>query len=551
MPKTYLRRFAILLLRAAIRIAPHDTLDWGNAMLSELSCTEGDWAALRWAVGGARVLTKQALLSIVIPGNHPRTVSGPRALFAKENPMRKATLSVIAACAAASFLFLLAPAFRQGFAVSQMQWHAMVTHSWPRPISPALKTLAQRAEKTHDADALAFVAVRTSNQTESTTLADEAVRLDPKLVWLYALVAPKPSEADDWISKLEQWDPQNALPHFIEAEDIDIAQVLTAKVPRNASDESPGWQNAMAAAFHSTKLDDYHDRLKALDRRVVARYDFGNPYEVLDGECGPCWPSYLAWDASRYAKSMLKSGETLEAHGDPKGALKKYLAVARFGQVMTPDGDFLMDRVFSLVVNRPLKEDYQRLASLYQKQGENEQAELFAILAQKIAQSEADYRVMARQEAAGNAVTRWNASIVEVSELLMPLSAGLLLICASAVIAKNKSLRLTSLRASSGTLALGLSSAIGLLLSSAILYVSYRPYAQIFQQFIRTGNDRRISEFGEFLDYTQTPLGAHGFQNLGTFVFYFWSGVSALCVIVLLFLLIRHFVHHRRAAATT
>ncbi|HEV2315036.1 MAG TPA: hypothetical protein VGR94_07005 [Candidatus Acidoferrales bacterium] len=550
MPKTYLRRFAISLLRAAIRIAPHDTLDWGNAMLSELSAMEGDWAALRWAVGGARVLTKQALLSIVIPGSHPRTVSGPGALFAKENPMRKATLSVIAACAAASFLFLLAPAFRQGFAVSQMQWHAMVTHSWRRPISPALKTLAQQAEKTHDADALAFVAMRTSN-SESARLADEAVQLDPKLVWLYALVAPKPSEADDRISKLEQWDPQNALPHFIEAENIDIAQSLSGKVPRNTSDESPAWQLAMAAAFRSAKLDDYHDQLKALDRRVVARYDFGNPYEVLDGECDPCWPSYLAWDASRYAKSMLESGETLEAHGDPKGALKKYLAVARFGQMMTPDGDFLMDRVFSLVVNRPLKEDYQRLASLYQKQGENEQAELFALLAQKIAQSEADYRIMARQEAVGNAVTRWNASVVQASGLLLSISVALLLICVLAVIVRSRSLHLSSLRASRGTLALGLCGVIGLLLSSALLYVSYRPYAEILQQFIRTGNDRRIPELDEFLSYMQTPLGAHGFQNQATFVFYFWFGVSALCVIALLFVLVRHLAHHRRAAATT
>src|SRR6185437_1631223 len=163
----------------------------------------------------------------------------------------------------------------------------------------------------------------------------------------------------------------------------------------------------------SAKLDDYHDRLKALDRRVATRYGFNDPYEVLGGECNPCWPSYLAWDASRYAKSTLEFGKALEAHGDRNGALKKYLAVARFGQMMTPDGDFLMDRIFSLVVNRPLKEDYQRLASLYQKQGENEQAELYALLARKIAQSEEDYRILARQEAAGNAVTRWNASVVQ------------------------------------------------------------------------------------------------------------------------------------------
>jgi hypothetical protein len=465
--------------------------------------------------------------------------------------MRKTAVRVMIACAAASFLFLLAPAFRQGFAVSQMQWHAMTAHSWPRPISTALKTLAQQAEKTHDADAMAFVALRAPNESESTKLADEAVQLDPKLVWIYAMAHPKPSEAGLWIKKLEQFDPQNALPHFIEAENIDITQSLTGNVPQNTSDESLAWQNAMAAAFRSAKLDDYHDRLKALDRRVATRYGFNDPYELLGGECDPCWPSYLAWDASRYAKSMLESGERLEAHGDPKGALKKYLAVARFGQVMMPDGDFLMDRIFSLVVNRPLKEDYQRLASLYEKQDENEQAELYALLAQKIAQSETDYRIMARQEAAGNSVTRWNASVVQASGLLLSISVALLLICALAVVVRNRSLRLRTLHAGRGTLALGLCGAVGLLVSSAILYVSYRPYAEIFQQFVRTGNDRQIPEFTEFLSYTQTPLGAQGFQNQANFVFYFWFGVSALSVIALLFVLIRHIAHHHRAAVTT
>lgn len=128
---------------------------------------------------------------------------------------------------------------------------------------------------------------------------------------------------------------------------------------------------------------------------------------------------------------------------------------------------------------------------------------------------------------------------------------ALLLTCALAVIVKSRSLRLSTLRASRGTLALGLCGAIGLLLSSALLYVSYRPYAEIFQQFVRTGNDRQIPEFTEFLSYTQTPLGAHGFQNQANFVFYFWFGATVLCVIALLFVVIRHLVHHRRAAATT
>jgi tetratricopeptide (TPR) repeat protein len=430
-----------------------------------------------------------------------------------------------------------------------MQWHAMTAHSWPRPISTALKTLAQQAEKTHDAEAMAFVALRAPNESESTKLADEAVQLDPKLVWIYAMAHPKPSEAGLWIKKLEQFDPQNALPHFIEAENIDIAQSLSGKTSH--TQENPAWQTAMASAFRSAKLDDYHHQLKALDRRVAGRYNFVGPYEVIGGECDFCLPSYTASDSSHYAKSALESGEMLEAQGDRKGALEKYLAAVRFGQMMKSPGGVLRNRLLGIVMDRFLKENYQRLASLYQKQGENEQAELYALLARKIDQSQEDYCILARQEAAGNAITRWNASVVQASGLLMPVSAALLLICALAVVVRNRSLRLRTLHAGRGTLALGLCGAVGLLVSSAILYVSYRPYAEIFQQFVRTGNDRQIPEFTEFLSYTQTPLGAQGFQNQANFVFYFWFGVSALSVIALLFVLIRHIAHHHRAAVTT
>ena len=58
MPVAYPRWVAGLLLRFAIWIAPHDTLDWGHGMLSELDHVQGDWAALIWAMGGAGVLAK-------------------------------------------------------------------------------------------------------------------------------------------------------------------------------------------------------------------------------------------------------------------------------------------------------------------------------------------------------------------------------------------------------------------------------------------------------------------------------------------------------------
>jgi hypothetical protein len=89
----------------------------------------------------------------------------------------------------------------------------------------------------------------------------------------------------------------------------------------------------MAAAFASPKFDDFLDRVRAVDQRVVRRYGLNDPYEILCGEeLGV--PSYAFWDSQRFAKSILQSGQNREARGDRKGAFEQYWAVAHFGQVM-------------------------------------------------------------------------------------------------------------------------------------------------------------------------------------------------------------------------
>ncbi|MGH9743660.1 MAG: hypothetical protein ACRD51_15050, partial [Candidatus Acidiferrum sp.] len=65
MPLAFPRRAAFFLLRLAISIVPHDMLDWGHGMLSELTHVEGNWSALLWSLGGAGVLAKHAVLSAI------------------------------------------------------------------------------------------------------------------------------------------------------------------------------------------------------------------------------------------------------------------------------------------------------------------------------------------------------------------------------------------------------------------------------------------------------------------------------------------------------
>src|SRR5580658_388840 len=69
-PAALPRNAAIALLRFAIWIAPHDTLEWGSGMLSELNHVEGNWSALIWSIGGAGVLAKHAIVALILPGRH-------------------------------------------------------------------------------------------------------------------------------------------------------------------------------------------------------------------------------------------------------------------------------------------------------------------------------------------------------------------------------------------------------------------------------------------------------------------------------------------------
>jgi hypothetical protein len=460
--------------------------------------------------------------------------------------MRKTTLVVISACAVGSLLFFLAPVFRQAFQASLAQWHDLTnfTHFEDRRPSPELEAVARLAEQNHDAEGLAFVAMRDPKESESARLADEAVQLDPKLTWVYAVVAvrnPTLPQIERWVPKLEQFDPENALPYFIVAEAIDIDQVLQSKIW--TGDESPAWKKAMASAFQSPKLDNYLDRLKALDRRVMLRYRFDDLYQALENSWWYFVPSYSAGDSYRYAALVLQSGETMEARGDLTGARDKYLAVARFSQMMTSAGVHLLHRE----VNIP-QEAYKRLRALSEKDGLQEQARFYASLAAQTERADENYRIARQNRFRESDVPRWSANLVKASGVAMFLCAGILLTCLVSVIRKRQFLGPKSAGLGRITTAFGIGGAVGILLSSATLYATYRPYAEIFQYYLHTGDESQLPLLSSFLGHTGVLLGFEGFH--GDVRVYFWFAVSALCFLALLLAVIPFVARHLRPQVT-
>jgi hypothetical protein len=548
MPSAYPRRAANWLMRFARRITPPDQTDWARAMQSELDHVEGDWVALRWAVGGASVLARHALVCAVLPGTDPHSESLAREPFSTEDKfMRKITLAAAGICTVASLLFFAAPAFRQAFRVSLTQWHEIIHATYPHN-QPVPEALARRVEQQHDADGIAFVAIRDDDPTDSAQLADEAVHLDPNLTWVYAAVAiryPMLPEVDGWVAQLEQWDPHNALPHLITAERIDIEQTEDKRIPYKIVEQSAAWKNALAAAFTSAKLDPYLDRLTALDRRVLLRYSVDDPYQSLSANNVYFWrglPSFSVWDSSRYAESLLESGEALEARGDRKGALENYLTAARFGSLIGPTR--------ALTLKDPLPDAYDRLAALSQQEGNKEQADFYAALAASADRDRNEEWISFRKRVNGGTVARWDASVVKASGLMMLLFASLALIWIITVVVKDRSLRLAPLRASRGASAFLIGSVAGMLLSSAMLYVSYRPYAEIFRNYVRYGDESRFQDLTDFLSYTQLPLGVKNFNQLLDFEFYFWCCFFALCLTAIVFIFLRHIKNRPQPSPT-
>lgn len=539
-----LRLAATRLLECATRIAPPDVRDWGRAMRGELPHIDGNWPAMVWALGGTVVLAQHALVSLLIPGRHRQSLVPDGGLFAKNVTLRKVAFVASGAYVLAALLFFAAPPFRQGLRVSLGAWNALF-HVIGQNGQSRLLALAKRSQARHDAEGLVFVAVRLSDATESARLAEEAVHTDFGLLWAYAVVAvrhPELPEIRQWISRLERWEPQNALFPLIAAESIDINHVanaskLSPKEMRSEWEADPVWRKAMAAAFASPKFDDYLGRLEELDRRVAGRYRFNNPQELLSGEEANL-PTYAFSDARQFAESLVQSGESLEAGGDRAGAAERYWIVARFGQAIDSQAHADDEHRAGTALQAMA---YKQLRALSEREGNSGEAALFAYLGRKF-DPVTGGRERQREWVFGSYISRRNAAVLQFSSLLMLIFAALLVVAASVLIAGNRQRERSRQSKRGVTVFVALTSAVGLLLSSATVYLTYRPYWYIFQSAILKGETNQTDDLRSFLAATHALPGIkpYGDSSLRLPV-YFWTGVLLLALAALILILLRNF----------
>ena len=564
---TKLHQAAAALLQFETRIAPPYMRDWGQGMMNELNHVEGPWAVAMWTLGSSSVLAKHALLALLLPNGSKQAITSRAGLFADEFSMAKATLITAGACVLAALLMFTAPAFRQAFQLSLAPWHWVFKLS-PRDDQPGLRDLARRAEGRHDAEGLAFCAERTQDDGESVRLAEEAVRLDPNLLWIYAAVAlhhPRLAVVGQWVPKLEKWNPQNALFYMITAENtafLEEGKGVPQELARN-----PARLNAMAAAFQSTEFDDYLDRLEALECKVLPRYGLSHPDQVAsEDNLGVPFV-----DSRDYAKSIIQSGKELEAKGDKARAIEKYWSVARYGQLIDFQGHTRWEHINGATLQRYA---YQQLQAVAEREGNHTQAAHFAYLSFVLDPRRLQSSVWTVED-----IAQWNAWEVTVSGLLMLFFAGCLGVAASVLIVRRKGAGPKDLRAKRIAAKFVLAGAVGLFLSSAMLYVTYHPYATILGRLVKgnkpagyadildhvlkgdksgpyaetlnhvlTVNGRGVDGLRIFLAFTrEAPLAPSGgtgnpYRRSRTLyaVYYFWLAVTLLGLIGIILMTIRH-----------
>jgi hypothetical protein len=297
----------------------------------------------------------------------------------------------------------------------------------------------------------------------------------------------------------------------------------------------------MAAAFQSPKLDIYSSQRKALHRRVLNRYHVSDPELIADDYWFYGLPSSGVANSFRYAELLLASAQVAETQGDDKAASDKYLSIAHFGKLLTPSTSMFCERT---------EQAYTRLAALAAKSSRPEEAAFYAFLADQERETKAQESSPRYVRFMRNQVAHWDADLARRSGAAMLLSGALLLATLFAVFLRSGSFRLSSLRPGGIAIALGVSSSLAFLFSSVVLRLSYQPYSEILERYIRDGDETGLTNLRAFLARAYAPIGSGWLNPRQDYESYFWFAVIVLCALALLAAVLCYFQTRPQANAT-
>jgi hypothetical protein len=541
MKKNFLRKIARRVMAAARRISPANSREWATAMAAEMDEVEGSFESLLWALGCFGVALKCVCASW-FRGDAKQAVDILDGSLANGGDIViKKWMKVASICVALlSLLFLLAPSFKQGIRVALVGWHSGFALDPHRAPSPELLSLAKKAEAQHDAETLAFVAMRLPVGREQARLADEAVAWNSQLTWIYSpLVARQTTrtEAARWLARLQSYDPGNAANYALEASRARELQdrFWDPEKDSAALEKNSAWLAAMDKAYSATSYDSYFSRRLLLDRDVMIRRHLVDPIGELHFGFFPSSMGVFT-DLDVYQANVLsKSVAAAAKAGDLRGAENEYWKAIHLSEQMQLHSATDLERIIAFRIGSNASAP---LESLLRKTGDLNAASLLAFQRALATHTQDTIRQLFMSSRSVVQSYEWNGFVVQGSFLLLMFSCLLIVCCGIYFALRYAFGRMQSARLKSIFQVSGILGSFLLFLSSVVLYTSYLPYSVAYQYFL-VGPDPAAAPdsllmFASLWFLPQFVVGTFQDPEMHIYFWYAVIGIGAAAIIWLL-----------------
>lgn len=413
-------------------------------------------------------------------GASPSRSGGPheQPIFPKSS--RLAAVAILAVAGVVLFL----PQSREAIAAVRSSW-------WSYGESPfdrfALDRLERRAAKENDAATLAFVALRSDDPQKYLELADRAVALDPRLVWIYSAVRNHwgyLTSPEERLGRLRSSDPDNAVPDLIAADWL--AQNYAYWEPEayeTVLSNHPKWMALMERAFRAPSYDNYVEHNVQITCAVWNRNRTLSPSVALRGLWAHGIPNLL--NLKTFADIKVHAAEKAWAAGNQKHAEQLAGEVDSFGKRMQTGSATDIEKYIGLTLEQRANKE---LSKLYASAGLGTEAQQAAERVQQIQDifAQLPYKIAA-SKLRRQSFQRWGFFVQGFGGLIVTAGfaglAALLWLEFRGDTAKSRRLWLRSAMCWTADYA-----PVILLVSSGAFLVSFLPYARALLEF-RSSSD--------------------------------------------------------------
>ncbi len=544
MPKNLATWIARRVLKWAVLLYPAEKRAWGEAILAESALATETGVALSWMLGGLMV----AFRAYFSRRLRRKSASSELAFIGPAQLPPPVPWKIAVICVAISGALLFVPDLRQALSVTYSSW---TDEFVPRDETAWWEKIAREAEIKGDAPAMAFAAMRLPDAEGARF--DEAVRLagcatakDPSLTWIYYFLVRRSEDTrfhassphPELTERLQHWDPQNAVPYLLAADEIVHAHRgdpqwrglpgFTFDAPFRQEDiarirgRGPQWREPMDRAFAAQVYDAYFTRRLQLDLDVMQRFGVLDPQLAAGTYLYSWWPPPLG-NLREYAALRFAEGNVAEQSGQWENAAADYWFIAQFGQRMRlgakGDAETANARTLQEVA-------YKHLQPVLLKLGRVQESQTVAYAAQLQNAENNETRVHGNSQRqrlftiyfANGLLVHYCAIVFEASGLLM---AVLLLTFA--------------LRRAPRFARLGITYApIVLVLSSAGLLWAYHPYAEYYRSYLANPAATDEESILNVIILSRIPQYASGWNFLAQWPIYLWWAIitigGAICI---------------------